>query len=64
MSEQCQHLPGPKESKNYCKNTATLDFLGFGNSKGLYEHSRQKDKTLKTPKTTGIALYSVFKKIC
>lgn len=28
------------------------NFLGVGNTKGLEEHSRQIDKTIKTPKTT------------
>lgn len=54
--------PRTQRVKNDCRNTARLDFLGFGNTKGLYEHSRQKDKTLKTPKTTLELLCTLFLK--
>lgn len=46
--------------KNACRKCHNTGPFGFGHTKGLYEHSRQKDKTLKRPKTTLESLCTVF----
>lgn len=60
--KQCPAPPRTQGVENGCKNAATLDSFGFGKAKSLHEHSRQKDTTLKRPKTTLELLCTVIKK--